>query len=328
MISCSERTHRGDHNPVSPLSPFLDSQGVLILDGGLATELEKLGHDLNHSLWSARVLIDCPEDVRRVHRSYLEAGADCIASISYQATVQGFVKAGLSEAEAEELLLRSVKLACEARDEFHQKRAQRLRPLVAASVGPYGAFLGDGSEYSGRDGLTRSELRSFHEPRWDILSCSSADLIAFETIPSLREAEALVELISEHPGVSAWLSFSCRDERHISDGTPMRECAAVLSDCDQIVAIGVNCTAPRHISSLIDELRAGAPEKSVVVYPNSGEVYDTKTKRWAGTADPVHFGLACIEWRSRGASMIGGCCRTGPTHISEMRRILVEPDGG
>ncbi len=305
------------------ISPFLDAQGTLILDGGLATELERLGHDLNHALWSARVLVDSPEDVLSVHRSYLEAGADCIASIGYQATVQGLERAGFSEAEAEELISKSVRLACEMRDDYYLSSGRVLRPLVAASVGPYGAFLGDGSEYRGNYGLTRRELRSFHEPRWCILSGSNADLIACETIPSLLEAETLVDLLDAHPGLQAWMSFSCRDDSHISDGTPLKECAAALSGRKRVIAVGVNCTAPRYISSLIDEVKSGAPGKQMVVYPNTGEIYDAATKAWTGIADPVQFGSACLEWRRRGATLIGGCCRTGPSHTSEMRRILV-----
>lgn len=311
----------------SALSPFLDAQGIVLLDGGLATELEKRGHDLNHPLWSARLLLNRPEAIGGVHRAYLEAGADCIISASYQASLPGFMAEGLSATQARSALRRAVSLACEARDEFAaQRRRQedsRLRPLVAASVGPFGACLADGSEYRGDYDVSSSRLLEFHEERFGILAESPADLLACETIPSAKEAEALLRLLSGTPGVRAWLSFSCRDGERISDGTPLRECAALCKDAAQIVAVGINCTAPRFVTSLVGKVRAAAPGKAVVVYPNLGERYDSKRRQWAGVARPWDFGMAAREWRSAGASLIGGCCRTGPEHIRAMRRALL-----
>ena len=290
-----------------------------MLDGGLATELQDRGHDLDHPLWSARLLLTQPDAIRDVHRSYLAAGADCLISASYQASLPGLRAEGVSEKEAKRLLQLSVAIACEVRDEFHERS---IRPIVAASVGPYGATLADGSEYRGNYGVSRSDLRAFHEPRWEALNDSPADLIACETIPSIQEAEVLRELIEETPDACVWVSFSCRDGERISDGTPLEECAALFNNCGAVIAVGVNCTPPRMISSLIGRARRGAPDKRIVVYPNSGQTYDGERRVWVGDAEPMQFGPLAREWLRGGASLIGGCCRTGPQHVRAIRDAL------
>ena len=305
----------------NPIRPFLEQQGVLILDGGLATELEARGCDLSDELWSARLLLDAPDLIRQVHYDYLVAGADCVISASYQATIPGLMARGLTEAEAITLLALSVELAQQARDRFWAEpahRVARLRPLVAASVGPYGAALADGSEYSGNYDLNEDELLVWHRPRWRVLARSSADLLACETIPSYPETLALRRLVVESPATAAWFSFSCRDGHHISDGTPLADCVAAVTEIDQVVAVGVNCTAPRFIPSVIEEVRA-VTAKPIVVYPNSGEQYDGVHNRWLGESVPAEFGTYSREWRKMGAALIGGCCRTGPNHIRQIR---------
>lgn len=308
------------HNPIEP---FLREKGSLILDGGLATELEDRGFDLSDALWSARLLHDAPEAIKQIHFDYLVAGADCIISASYQATIPGFVRKGFGEEQARLLLQRSVTLAQDARDEFWsqgQNRPNRLRPLVAASIGPYGAFLADGSEYRGEYGLGEDDLLAFHRPRWRLLAACAPDLMACETIPSAVEARALVRLLQEDSRLPAWISFSCVDERHISDGTSLADVVAQVQDTPQIVALGINCTAPRFIPQLVRRMRL-ATKKPIVVYPNSGERYDPVRKRWVGQSSPADFAAQSRSWRELGASVIGGCCRTGPAHISEIRRL-------
>lgn len=308
----------------NPVAPFLERQGVMILDGGLATELEARGCDLCDELWSARVLIEDPDLVGRVHADYLAAGADCIASASYQASFEGFQRRGLSEDEAAELLRLSVRLAIRARDAFWgdpANRSGRLRPLVAASVGPYGAALADGSEYTGVYDLDEPGLRAFHRQRWRVLAASGADLLACETIPSQAEAGVLLRLLRETPRAYAWFSFSCRDGK-LSDGTPLVDTLAPFTDQPQVVAVGVNCTPPSSILHLIVEARR-AVDTPIVVYPNSGEGWDAEQRCWVGTAEAVDFATASERWRDAGASLIGGCCRTGPQHIEAIRRRLV-----
>jgi homocysteine S-methyltransferase len=292
-----------------PFEPILASKGFVLLDGGLATELEARGHDLGDDLWSARLLAEDPEEIRAVHRAYREAGADCVITASYQATVEGFRRQGKTREEAASLLQLSVDLA-------------RGRGLTAASIGPYGAALADGSEYTGDyPGMTEQALYDFHASRFRILAESGADLLACETIPSFPEAQALARLLDESRGVRAWFSFSCRNDAEISDGTPIGEAAALLADRERLSAVGVNCTAPRHIEALIAELRA-ATQVPILVYPNSGERYDQASRTWSGTRDPVDFARAALRWRDAGASILGGCCRTGPEHIRRMREAL------
>ncbi|NIM49271.1 MAG: homocysteine S-methyltransferase [Gemmatimonadales bacterium] len=297
----------------------------MVLDGGLATALEARGFDLDDELWSAKILLDAPDAIRAVHLDFLAAGADCIATSTYQATLPGFHKRGLSDVEGVELFRLSVRLAVEARDAFWSEpgnRQGRLRPLVAASVGPYGAFLADGSEYTGRYGIGDGELHAFHRHRWHVLADSQADLLACETIPSRREAGVLLELLRETPGRWAWMSFSCRDGAHLSDGGPIIDVARACDAAPGVAAVGVNCTAPQFISSLIAEVRRGT-EKPIIVYPNSGERYDAVHKSWVATQAVIDWEVATVEWYRLGAAAIGGCCRVGPEVISAMRRQLV-----
>ncbi|MDN0082841.1 homocysteine S-methyltransferase [Crenobacter sp. SG2305] len=300
------------------LAPFLKRQQVLVLDGALASELERRGADLADPLWSARLLIEQPALIRDVHRDYFRAGADVATSASYQASFAGFARRGLSDEEAEALLHLSVTLAREARDDFWAdpaNREGRLRPLVAASVGPYGATLADGSEYRGHYGLSETALMDFHRPRLTALLAAGPDLLACETLPCPSEARALARLLTEEfPDVRAWLSFSCCDEHHVSEGQPLADCLAELDDCTQLIAVGVNCTAPRHIPPLLQDARQ-ATRKPLLVYPNSGEDYDTVHKCWHGTHDATAFADNARGWAAAGARLIGGCCRTGPTDI-------------
>lgn len=308
----------------NPLSPFLDTQGYMVLDGGLATELEARGYDLNDELWSARVLLEDPDAIYQLHYDYLAAGADCIITASYQGTLPGFMKRGLSEDEAAGLLRSAVVLAVDARNSFWRQpvnQAGRLEPIVAASIGPYGAYLADGSEYTGDYDLDEDGLRSFHRQRWHLLAQTDADIIACETIPSIVECRALLGLLLDTPGRYAWFSFSCRDEQHVSDGSRLSDSLSILEAHEQVAAVGINCTAPEFVAGLLAEARA-ATDKPLVVYPNSGERFDATTKKWLGHSDASEFGLACLDWRQAGASIIGGCCRTRPDHIRQIGKRL------
>lgn len=311
---------------LNPIEAFLREQGSLILDGGLATELEARGYDLSDALWSARLLHDAPQVIKQIHLDYLKAGADCIITASYQATVAGFMSKGYSDREARDLLRRSVSLAREARDEFWARpgnRQGRRRPLVAASIGPYGAFLADGSEYQGHYGLSQEQLLAFHEPRWRLLAGCGPDLMACETIPSAVEARALAILVRDVSRIPAWISFSCCDSHHLSDGTPIVDIVSQIHGGPKIVALGVNCTPPRFIASLVHDVRS-VTEKPIVVYPNSGERYDATKKEWVGRSAPLDFGAHSRAWRQDGAALIGGCCRTTPAHIMEIRRVQLD----
>ena len=309
----------------NPIASILDWYPALVIDGALATELERRGCDLKDDLWSAKILLEQPEVIQQVHFDYFKAGADCAITASYQATIQGFVKRGLNEGEAISLIRKSVRLALEARDEFWADEANRVgrsKPFIAASVGPYGAFLADGSEYRGNYGLTEKELMDFHRPRMKALVEAGADpstgsgqcILACETIPSFIEAQAIAKLLKEFPNITAWVSFTARDEKHISDGQVFADCVRHLEGHPQIAAIGINCTSPAYIPSLIREAKK-ATRKPILVYPNSGETYNASKNDWNG--DPVldSFGEQAREWYGAGARLIGGCCRTTPEDI-------------
>ncbi|KAM7280202.1 hypothetical protein ACFE04_007336 [Oxalis oulophora] len=326
---------KGNHQMSKPstiMSDFLlDCGGYAVVDGGLATELERHGADLNDPLWSAKCLMESPHLITRVHLDYLNAGANIIISASYQATIQGFQARGLSVDTAEALLKRSVELATQARHTFYEESAKAssdtpligtnlLRPiLVAASVGSYGAYLANGSEYTGDYGedVTIETLKDFHRRRVQILANSGADLIAFETIPNQLETEACAKLLEEEGiNIPAWFSFSCLDGCSVASGESILKCTSIADSCNQVVAVGINCTSPRFIERLIRSIKK-ATSKPVVVYPNSGETYDAKIKQWVksdGTSD-YDFVSYVGKWEESGASLFGGCCRTTPNTI-------------
>lgn len=291
-----------------------------MLDGGLATQLEAQGHDIGTRLWSAALLREAPRAIVDAHRTFLDAGAECIISASYQASRQGFMAAGLSAREADELIAGSVRLAMAARDEFLQAHpGTTFAPLVAASVGPYGAALHDGSEYRGGYAANEATLLEFHSERLALLDGAGADVLACETIPDQREAQVLARLLQE-VDTPAWVSFSCRDDSSISDGTPIADVVRLFDGHDKVPAVGINCTAPRYVTPLIRHVRGAAPRKSVVVYPNSGENYDVVSNSWSGTVEPGGLATMAGEWFAEGATLIGGCCRMTPEHIAALTK--------
>ena len=308
--------------------PFLDdgSPNPLILDGGLATELEADGFNLNHPLWSAKVLIETPEAVRAVHTRFLAAGADCIISATYQASFPGLARYGLPDKESERLFRFAVELAAEERNRFWRdpaNREGRCRPLVAASVGPYGAFLADGSEYTGNYEIDDAGLAAFHWRRLELLARAGADLLAIETIPSAREARVLRRLLDRLENAPpAWMSFTCRDGAHLSDGTPVEGVAAGLADCARVRWVGVNCTAPKHLVELIPRFGA-ASGKPGVAYPNGDGRYDPVRKVWEIPAEAPNLARLAPEWKRLGAALIGGCCRTRPEDIRSVRATVL-----
>jgi homocysteine S-methyltransferase len=289
--------------------------GVVVLDGGLATELERRGHDLSDDLWSARLLRDDPGEVVATHAAYFAAGARVATSASYQASFEGFAAAGLDRADAERLLRESVRLAAQARDTAEDDGVPRW---VAASVGPYGAVLADGSEYRGDYGLSVDALRRFHRPRLEILADAGADVLACETVPCLAEAEALVAEV-DRLGVPAWLSLTCAGLRTRA-GEPVQEAFALAAGSPNVVAVGVNCTAPDDVAALV-EVAAGTG-LPVVVYPNSGEGWDGEARTWTG--DPRFAPDQVRSWVAAGARLVGGCCRVGPTEIRALSDELSE----
>ena len=303
----------------------LDLTGLHVLDGGLATELERAGCDLASPLWSGEVLRIQPEKVLAVHRSYLEAGADCLLTASYQLSAMGFREIGLTANDARRSIQQSVALAEQARRDYAQSEidaGHKSRPIwIAGSLGAYGAALHNGAEFHGNYEIGRGELVAFHAERIDAMQDTNADFLAFETVPSLAEAEAILEALSQHPDLAAYISFTCRDGSHTGHGEPIEACARLLDSAPNIIALGINCTAPRHALSLIQRIRA-ASSKCIAVYPNSGETWVPETRGWIGSSDPGVFGDMARGWRKAGADWIGGCCRTGPLHVQAVVAAL------
>ena len=307
----------------SPLTPFLARQRFVVLDGGLATELERRGHDLNDRLWSARLLIERPDAIRDVHLDYFRAGADVAVTASYQASFEGLAARGISGSKAEAVLARSVTLAREARDQFQSESVdpRRLPPLVAASIGAYGATLGDGSEYTGVYPVSDRQLRAFHAARLDVLAAAGADLLACETIPSRREAEVLADLLEERAGLPAWIAFTGKDGTLVADGTPFAELVRSIGQARSVVAVGLNCTPPQLIAPLL-ESAGDSSDTPFVLYPNAGSTWDAKAKVWRGEEAGESIPRLVDRWCDLGARMIGGCCLTTPDTIRGIRERL------
>lgn len=294
----------------------------LVLDGGLATQLEAQGCDIGNALWSASLLIENPQAIVAANRAYLDAGAECIATASYQASREGFAQRGLSANESDRLMRLSVDLAAQARDDYLAANPGiDMAPLIAASVGPYGAMLHDASEYRGDYGVSAATLCEFHADRLRLFDASAADVLALETIPSILEAGVLAELLEECD-TPAWVSFSCRDGAHISDGAPVEDAARLFAGHPTVVAVGINCTPPQYAEELIRRIRKALPGKAVIAYPNSGEIYNVDDNSWSGTSTPLDYAGAAQRWVTAGATIVGGCCRTGPEHIRAMRAAI------
>ena len=299
--------------PVDPLPTILDRQGVMILDGGLGSELERQGHNLDHHLWSARLLIDNPAALREAHLAYARAGADMIVTASYQATIEGLARAGCGPAQARRLFALSVELA-----QVSEEVGRRI--VTAASIGPYGAYLADGSEYRGNYGLSTQQLLEWHRPRVEALQETTADLLALETIPSFEETAAIAELLDTFGHVRAWISFSCRDAKSIADGTSIERAVELVANHPQIVAIGFNCVAPSMVADLARRIRA-VTTKPIIANPNAAERFDIETQSWIGNRQPDAYAEEATAWtQDSGIQLIGGCCGTTPDHIKALRK--------
>jgi homocysteine S-methyltransferase len=286
--------------------------GPVVLDGGLATQLESQGHNLDSALWSAQLLHDDPDAIVQAHLAYFAAGAQVATTASYQASIGGFAQAGISQEEGAQLIRRSVRLAEQARASLEADNDR----WIAGSVGPYGAALADGSEYRGDYDLTVEELRAWHRPRIELLAEAGVDILALETIPCLAEVEALLAEI-DGTGQPCWLSISCAADRTRA-GEPAAEAFSLARDVEEIVAVGVNCIDPADAYALV-RIASESSGKPAVVYPNSGERWDQKTRNWLG---PARFHAEDVaSWISGGARLVGGCCRVGPTQIRAVRDL-------
>ena len=305
---------------------LLEKRKIIILDGALGTELESQGYDVSGKLWSAQYLLDQPQIIQNVHESYVGAGSDIITTSSYQASIPAFIEAGLTPEKGYNLLKETVFLAQKAIENVWtglspEEQKQRPCPLVAGSVGPYAAYLANGSEYTGGYQLSEEEFRDFHRPRIQALLEAGSDLLAIETIPNGAEAAAILRLLAEEfPQAEAYLSFVAQSENAISDGTKIEELGNLAQESPQVLAVGFNCTAPHLIAPLLGEL-GKVCNKPFLTYPNSGETYNGLTKTWH---DDPEQELSLLEnsklWQNQGVRLFGGCCRTRPEDIAQLAK--------
>lgn len=305
----------------NPFAPWLRAGRTVILDGGLGTELERRGHRDLGRLWSSSLVRSHPAALSEVHRDFLDAGADVIATATFQASVPTLLECGLDRRSAEELLRTAVRLAVEERNAAASRAGRAARPLVAASIGPFGAHLADGSEYTGCYSASDDDLRRFQRDRWHILAETEADIIACETFPSLADVRSAIRLMQETPHRWAWISLVCRDAGHLADGTDLKLAVDLLNDVPNLAAIGANCIAPSLAPAVISSLR-DLTSLPVMMYPNASNSWDMETRTSRDHLDAEAFARAAEGWKGRGAQIIGGCCRTTAEHVRQLARSL------
>lgn len=293
---------------------------TVVLDGGLSDALAERGHRLGGQLWTARLLQEAPGEIAAAHRTYFDAGAEVATTASYQASTEGFVQAGLSAVEAERAIQRSVTLAREVRDAVDAEDPRDRPRLVAASVGPYGAVLADGSEYRGRYGVPAAALRAFHADRLELLAAAGPDLLAVETVPDVDEAAVLVELLADlhaRTGLTAWFSYTVARSRTRA-GQPLDEAFALVAGCPAVIAVGINCSDPAEVLPALEQV--GATGKPGVVYPNRGSGWDAVEHRWID--EPQIDVTVARAWIDAGARFVGGCCQVGPADIAALAAVV------
>ncbi|OHX64856.1 homocysteine S-methyltransferase [Flammeovirga pacifica] len=292
---------------------------LYILDGGLSNAIKRLGGNINDELWTAQLIDKNSDLIVKAHLNYLNAGADIIITSSYQASIDGFTSKGYTLNEAEELIIKTTNLALKAKKEYQKGSSKEV--YIAGSIGPYAAYLADGSEYTGQYSVDKSILYEFHQKRIKLLDKTPIDLFAVETIPSLEEVEVLNEIL--HDTIhKAWVSVVCKNGKELSDGTSIKEVAQLISSNTNILGIGINCTHPKYIKSLISEILNSDYNNNIVIYPNAGMVYDADTKNWIGTSKPEEFIHLAKKWKKLGVKIIGGCCEIGEDHIKKLNDEL------
>lgn len=304
------------------LADLIRRTGSVVIDGAMSTALEKLGCDLNDKLWSARVLIEDPAKIRQVHVDYFEAGANVAITASYQATEAGFRERGINSETACNLIAQSVMLAKEARADFLARHPEKDSKslLIAGAVGPYGAYLANGAEYTGDYHLSNDEYRAFHQLRLRALVEAGADFLGIETQARLDEVKVILDMI-EKLDAAAWVTFTLKDSGHIADGTPIEEAAEVCGKHPLVDAIGINCVKREVVAEALRRI-SSVTNKPMIVYPNSGETYDPSTKTWHHPVTGPGWENFISKWKSMGAVCLGGCCRTLPSDIVQIANLM------
>ncbi|ULG74649.1 homocysteine S-methyltransferase [Macrococcus brunensis] len=286
-------------------------QEIILLDGGFGTTVEQFGYDVNHPLWSSNLIESNPEAVYQVHQAFVDAGAEIILTNTYQAAIQSFINMGLNYQDARNYLKKAVEIA---------RRAAKENTIIAGSLGPYGAMLGNGAEYTGDYIISEQDYIDYHKERLDILIEAGISVFAFETIPNLEEIKAVKKLLEEYEEIEAWLSVTLNDSTHLSDGTQLDEVIETVNAIPNVLAFGINCTSIKVIDEAVDKLIKQS-SKDIILYPNGGRKYDASNKVWIGDEEQSLL-EAAVRWKDKGVKFIGGCCQVGPDDIKELKASL------
>jgi homocysteine S-methyltransferase len=287
---------------------------IKLLDGSLSYPLEKQGYNLNKKLWTGDALINDPNVIKKVHKDYLIAGVDFISTSTYQISYNVLEAMDYSLNEIKDVFKRSVNLVEQAIQETNIKREIK----IVGSYGPYGASLSNGSEYTGKYDTSDNIIMDYHIKNMNIIKELDIDIILYETIPCLREIEILSKLVEEYKK-EVWVSFTCNKDLEFRDGSSIIKACKILSSIEVISTIGINCFSPLLAEKAIKKLKDNS-NKKILIYPNSGEIYNNKDKDWYGEK---YFDRSMIKkWLALSPDIIGGCCRVGFEDIKNMRKEI------
>jgi len=284
---------------------------VHVIDGGLSTELERLGAKIQGELWTGRALLEDPAVVAEAHRAFALAGAEVVISSSYQLSRQGFEEIGLTAADADEALRQSIRVAKDAVAGTNAK--------VAASIGPYGAVLHDGSEYRGVYAVGQAELEKFHSERLAVLLEESPDYLAIETISNVVEAKALAQVL-KNVDVPKWFSFTAGSSELLWSGEKVEDAVREIAELPNLVAVGFNCVAPELVAGLAERIKP-LINAEIIAYPNRGGTWDSAAGVWLGN-EPRELASWLDEWTAAGVTWVGGCCSTDSRDIASVKDAL------
>lgn len=347
-----------------------NSKKVILIDGGLGTELEQRKVNINSLLWSSVALVEAADDVTKLHYDYYHSGANVGITCSYQCSEDSLKASDKEKYSSKESRLQVYKESVEV-----CKRAKIMRmadakaiellvsPEIAGSIGPFGSFLNDGSEFTGGYERSEDEYQAFHEEKLDFFmnGTEEVDYLQLETMPNFEEIKALLMLIKrknserkETQGKSEKrfiLSLSIRNEEQLADGTPLKAVVKYLHDVGYLskdpkttplMAVGANCLKLKYSVKFVENLTNYMNELQIYgfpisIYPNSGEIYDGIKKNWIFDQSNEKYyttnvnGEKVCDWKilldawiASGAKIIGGCCRVGVRDIVEMNKVVLE----
>ena len=287
------------------------SKKIKLLDGSMSFPMEQLGYNLKNKLWTGKALINNPDLIKDIHKGYIDAGADFISTSTYQISFDRLKNMGYQSEEIKKIFQKSVDIVKDAIEESKLKKEIK----IVGSFGPYASYDPEASEYIGEYDSTDIEIKKFHLNNIRIIEETDLDIILYETIPCLREIKILSEALS-HSTKEIWISITCNEEMEFRDGSSFKDACEIISKIEKITTMGINCFSPLLVKKAIDLLKKYS-NKKILIYPNSGEIYNPKERFWTGNNE---FNNSMIKnWLSLYPDIIGGCCRIGYDDIKKMR---------